>query len=308
MKELVSQKTLKGFPGLKIHILASMGYRKVTVHMFNPHVTGEDIVGFLKRYGRVNPEKMDKVMDRMGFWTGKREFRMILNEDPQGHDGLVHPPAFFAIGGDRGYLSYHRQPPFCKKCRGSGHKEEDCEEGARCRFCSSKDHVTKDCQKQKECHACGSADHLLKDCPRRPKARGGGPGKRAATEMTGDYGPSSSAGEGGQKDPQTSGKKEAASKTASAVGASKGGARTGSEAFNNGVGAAKNTLGEKKVNKHKDTEKVMESNQSGDEVTGGGLEGDRVSALSFDSGQPACLFGPASPEADLGQETPSYIK
>ena len=90
-------KVSEMFPGLKVYSLGAWNNRIVTVHMYDPHVPIEDIVGFLQRYGRVerNPEK---VMDRTGFWTGKRTFKILLNKDPAGHDGLAHPPAFFTIG------------------------------------------------------------------------------------------------------------------------------------------------------------------------------------------------------------------
>ena len=272
MKELVGKTGLKEFPGLKITVLADMGYRKVTLHMFDPHVKMEDILDFLKCFGRVKPGNVEKVMDRTGFWTGKRTFHMILNEDPQGYDGLVHPPAFFTIGADRGYLSYYRQPPFCKKCRGSGHREKDCGEGAKCRFCSSKEHETKVCPKTKECYTCGSTSHLMKDCPRKGGSAGGGTGRGA----------------------ETSGEKETSSEAAATVRAAKEGARTVSQAFN-GAGAVEATSRGQKVRKKGDTEQIMDSTQSCGEWSGGGFGSEAAVALSYSSRQPSCLFGPASP-------------
>ena len=265
------------FPGVKIAVLGDKAKRTLTVHMYDPHVPNEDIVGFLKRFGCVNEDCIEKVMDRMGFWTGKRKFHVVLNTDPAGHDGLAHPPAFFTIGAERGYLSYYRQPLFCKKCRGSGHKEKNCGEGTKCRFCSSNEHETKDCKRPKECHACRSTDHLLKNCPGRSGAGGGGPGKGA----------------------EASGRSEASSKAAAALGAAKDGARKGSQAFN-GAGSGEKTSGGKKMRKQGEAEEVMDSTQSGEEKTGGGLEGEEMTALSFDSCLPACLFSPASPVTDPG--------
>ena len=260
------------FPGLKVYLLGRKAERVVTVHMYDPHVPENDIVNFLKSFGQVDEGQIEKVMDRTGFWTGKRKFAMLLKTDPAGHDGLAHPPAFFTIGAERGYLSYYRQPLFCKKCRGSGHKEKDCGEGAKCRFCSSKEHETKDCPRPKECHACGSTDHLLKNCSGRSGAGGGGPRRGA----------------------EASDRIEAASKAAAALGAAKDGARTGSQAFN-GAGAAESASGGKKVRKQGEAQELMDSMQ-----TGGGLEGEAMTALSFDSCLPACLFSPASPVTDHG--------
>ena len=269
------------FPGVKIALLGDKAERTLTVHMYDPHVPNKDIVGFLKRFGRVDEDHIEKVMDRMGFWTGKRKFDVVLNTDPAGHDGLAHPPAFFTIGAERGYLSYYRQPLFCRKCRGSGHKEKNCGEGTKCRFCSSSEHVTKDCKRPKECHACSSTDHLLKNCPGRSGAGGGGgPGRGA----------------------EASGRSEASSKAAAAIGAAKDGARKGSQAFN-GAGSGEKTAGGKKMRTQGEAEEVMDSIQSGEEKTGGGLEGEEMAALSFDSCLPDCLLSPASPVTDPGSLT-----
>ncbi|KAF3845656.1 hypothetical protein F7725_002734 [Dissostichus mawsoni] len=55
----------------------------------------------------------------MGFWTGRRQFQVLLKSEPEGVGGLKHPPASFSLGGDRGYLFYPRQPAFC---RGAGNQ------------------------------------------------------------------------------------------------------------------------------------------------------------------------------------------
>ena len=64
---------------------------------------------FLPRYGKVLSGAR-YLRDDDGIWTGKRQFRFLLNEDPDGFNGLVHPPAYIAIEPDRGYLFYSRQP------------------------------------------------------------------------------------------------------------------------------------------------------------------------------------------------------
>lgn len=75
----------------------------------------------------------------------------------------MHPPAYFNIGADKGYLFYSRQPPFCRRCRRYGHNEGRCEE-ERCRRCSKLGHTAKECSVPKTCHSCGSLDHLMKEC------------------------------------------------------------------------------------------------------------------------------------------------
>ena len=293
VKDIIVRQRDTRIIGVSMTPLSSKRLRFVTVHMYDPHVTSEAIVAFLGKFGRVYPEKEKKVLDNAGFWTGKRTFPVVLKSDPMGYDELLHPPAFFTIGADRGYLSYHRQPPFCKKCRGSGHREKDCKKGAICRFCSSKEHEAKDCTRAKDCHACGSAGHLLKDCPVRSGTGGVGPRRDLVKEKAGDAGPSSPAGEGGKIAQQ------AVLRTTTAVRAAKDGARTGSQAFN-GAGAAGETSAEKKVRMDGEREEEMdsESEESEEDIPGGGPEGEKVTVLSFDSGLPACLFGPASPRTE----------
>ena len=280
--------------GLRIINVMPKGWKKVTLHMYDPHVKIEDIMCFLRSYGLVDPKQATKVKDKAGFWTGKWEFPMKFNADSAGPDGLAHPPAVFAIGADRGYLSYFGQPPFCKMCRRSGHRGKDCDSVEICRFCSSKEHQTKDCKRPKDCHACGSTDHVLKDCTGRGGAAGGGHERGVMLQKTGSAGPSSPVGGGGQKSPQTSGRKEAPLKPPTGE---KEGARKGSETFNGNGGKTLFDRG-KKVRLDGETEN-MDTVENVEEGAGGGLDG----ALSFDSRQPACLFGPPSP-ATIGRESP----
>ena len=140
-------------------------FRVVFVHMYNPFVTAEEIKGFLSKYGEVISSPR-KIIDLMGFWTGRTSFQMLLKMDPAGFDGLVHPPAFFNIGADRGFCFYSRQPQFCRRCRKHGHTEGACVQVA-CRFCNEAGHEAKDCPSPKACHRCGTIGHLYRDCPQR---------------------------------------------------------------------------------------------------------------------------------------------
>ena len=175
--------------GIKTH-------RTITVHMYNPHVATEVIIDFLSQYAMVDPDcAVRAVTDKMGIWNGKRDIVVELKEDPGGADGLSHPPAFFNIGGERGYLYYRAQPPFCKKCRAGGHRASACPSGTE----------------PKACHTCGSTTHLLKDCPERGGARGGAPTGRGTPR---DNGPPAPHAEGGNKKrPPPRGEKGAPSKT-----------------------------------------------------------------------------------------------
>ena len=262
---------------LKCYNLDHTDYRLVTVHMYNPHVTAETIEGFLLRYARVDLGKRKDCKDTCGIWNGKRMFCCYLKSDPGGYDGLVHPPALFSIGADRGYLYYARQPLFCKKCRGNGHREDTCKGLRRCRFCAAEGHLAEDCPSPKACHTCGATDHLAKSCPKRCVAGGGRPG-------------------GGRN-----GQEEASAEASKGTGEMKDGARTGSQAFK-GNGASNVAPDGKKARMNGKTEEEMDV---GVEMTGGldQAEGEMVAGLSFVSGLPAGLFGPPSPAPSEGTPT-----
>ncbi|KAJ3592294.1 hypothetical protein NHX12_007422 [Muraenolepis orangiensis] len=142
-------------------------FRVVTVHMYNPFVTDQAVGFFLGNYGEVVAAAR-RVNDPWGFWTGRRQFQVLLKADPEGAGGLKHPPAFFNIGGDRGFLFYAMQPPFCRRCRRVGHRESDCA-GGRCRRCGEGGHEAKDCLIPKACNGCGELGHLYRSCPSRKR-------------------------------------------------------------------------------------------------------------------------------------------
>lgn len=55
------------------------------------------------------------IKNSLGIWTGKRQIRIKLEEDPTSEDGCRHQPPVFSIGVDRGYLVYAGQPLCCRK-------------------------------------------------------------------------------------------------------------------------------------------------------------------------------------------------
>ena len=263
--------------------MSSKNDKQIIVHMYDPHVTVQEIGAFLMRYASSIGKPTRKIVDDMGIWTGKIDFmRVTLKRDPEGFDGFAHPPAFFNIGKVRGHLFYRGQPSFCKKCRGSGHRAGECMDGPA----------------PKACHSCRSTDHLLKDCPERGRAGGGGPGRGAAG--TGAPGPG-----GGQNVPGKSGGKEAKPKATTEKDGLKGGARKGSQAFN-GAGVSSPSAG-KKFRTMENVEEEMDSLASGEEWTVGGVEGGRVEVLGYDTGQPSCLFAPPSP-APSGEMSPERVE
>ncbi|MBN3316853.1 ZCHC3 protein, partial [Atractosteus spatula] len=135
--------------------------RWLVVHMYDPFVEDRELTAFLSRHVDV-VEAPKSIIDRKGFWTGKRLYHVQLREDKNVEGGYVHPPANFALGASRGYLYYRDQPIFCRSCYGFGHLEKDC--GAKeCTRCGSKDHARKYCR-AKYCSVCGEEDHLYKNC------------------------------------------------------------------------------------------------------------------------------------------------
>ena len=153
------------FSDFEVLNLDRPNFRVVTVHMYNPYVTCEQIVAFLSAYGDVFPGSR-KVMDLLGFWTGRTQFHVLLKADPNGIEGMAHPPAFFNIAADRGFLFYNRQPQFCRKCKKHGHSEGACG-FVWCRDCKAYGHETRECPFPKMCSGCGKVGHMNKDCPER---------------------------------------------------------------------------------------------------------------------------------------------
>nr|XP_029524912.1 uncharacterized protein LOC115134918 [Oncorhynchus nerka] len=148
--------------------LGKSNFRLVTVNMYNPHVTDEEVRSFLGRY-MDNVSSARLIRDSLGFWTGKRVFQTLLREDPEGQDGFLHPPAMFSLGADRGTLYYARQPPFCRRCMAYGHILASCDT-RKCRYCGSGEHEARD---------CGSSAHLWRECPARQRSYTSAAGGRA---------------------------------------------------------------------------------------------------------------------------------
>ena len=156
------------FTSFEIVSLDRPNFRLITIHMYNPYVTTEQMIRFLSNYGEVN-NSTRRLMDMLGFWTGRTQFQVLLKEDPEGFEGLAHPPAFFNIGADRGFMFYSRQPPFCRKCRKQGHQEGACG-FVRCRVCTAYGHEPKDCPHLGVCNICGKSGHFYRDCPEKRRS------------------------------------------------------------------------------------------------------------------------------------------
>ncbi|KAJ8356798.1 hypothetical protein SKAU_G00195920 [Synaphobranchus kaupii] len=127
----------------KLEPLHRNSHRVLTVQMYNPWVTEETLRDFLAKYVTVLPG-VEKIRDTLGIWTGERQFRIMLKEDPGGYHGFLHPPASFTIGEDEGHLIYAGQPSLCRKCSRHGHTAETCSL-QRCCYCEGLGHDASDC-------------------------------------------------------------------------------------------------------------------------------------------------------------------
>ena len=175
----------KPVKGLRLRRSYGDNMRIVTLHMYNPRVSKEAVMGFVGRYAQVLKGTTEKMVGDYGIWTGTWRMATWLRSDPEGYEGRAHPPAFFEIGRDRGYLQYWRQPPFCRRCRRSGHTYGTCDEEVRCRLCSETGHKAAGCTRSRACHGCGSRTHMVRDCPGRGGAAGGATGGGVRADVVG---------------------------------------------------------------------------------------------------------------------------
>uniref|UniRef100_A0A8C4TGD6 CCHC-type domain-containing protein n=1 Tax=Erpetoichthys calabaricus TaxID=27687 RepID=A0A8C4TGD6_ERPCA len=137
----------------------------VTVHVFNPFVEEEDIVTFLSYYCE-SVSSLRWIRDCYGIWTGKRQFKVTLKEDRNSADGLRHPPAYFSLGPNKGYLFYNGQLKHCNRCGQEGHLATFCSL-VRCRNCDNLGHTAKTCPNDKRCDLCKEHGHVFQTCPHR---------------------------------------------------------------------------------------------------------------------------------------------
>jgi len=128
----------------------------VTIQVYNPYVGDEAVAGFLRRYGNVDMQPK-YLRDSFGIWTGRRQFRVLLREDPDSTDGLKHPPAYFSIGADRGFLFYSGQPVFCRQCR-FWTPDDGLRPSSLPELWGNWDGAAT-CDAPRHCHGCGDAGH-----------------------------------------------------------------------------------------------------------------------------------------------------
>uniref|UniRef100_A0AAY4B708 CCHC-type domain-containing protein n=1 Tax=Denticeps clupeoides TaxID=299321 RepID=A0AAY4B708_9TELE len=153
--------------GLKEYTMEQLWWadkKIITVHVFNPFLPAETVRKYLQQFVDLQPGHRE-MRDELGIWNGRRQFQARLRSDPLAPDGLCHPLGYFNIEGNRGYLFYPQQPPFCRLCLGRGHTADACT-NMRCRNCLDKGHMAKDCTGPRRCRICGGDDHLARACPK----------------------------------------------------------------------------------------------------------------------------------------------
>lgn len=85
--------------------------------------------------------------------------------DPDGIGAVMHPPANFSIGVNKGYLCYYGQPSYHRACFRYGHTKEDCLQGTTCRNCKKSGHEASVCPFSPLCDMCRASDHTCRTCP-----------------------------------------------------------------------------------------------------------------------------------------------
>ncbi|MBN3285637.1 ZCHC3 protein, partial [Polyodon spathula] len=139
--------------------------RVVNVHLYNPYVPAEDVATFLGQFCNVIRPPI-KSLDEFGLWNGTWKVRICFRTCADGYEEVWHPPSFFSIGSNRGYLYYVGQPDVCRKCNKRGHKAEKNKKYKKyCRNCAGTGHYTKECKEKRKCNLCGSSAHLFFKCP-----------------------------------------------------------------------------------------------------------------------------------------------
>ncbi|KAJ1209938.1 hypothetical protein NDU88_005307 [Pleurodeles waltl] len=163
-----SRRDEKPFADFHLECQLVLEVKRMTVHVYNPHVNIQDLTTFLRRHCTVTREP-SRNLDSDGIWDGKWTVMVKLKEDPAAPDGIHHPPSSFSLGRDSGYLFYPGQPRLCNKCSKPGHTAKDCTVQV-CKNCKREGHTARACKEEAPCNLCGAVGHRFKDCPQRAKS------------------------------------------------------------------------------------------------------------------------------------------
>ncbi|KAJ1191810.1 hypothetical protein NDU88_001125 [Pleurodeles waltl] len=157
--------------------------KRMTVHVYNPHINIQDLTTFLRRHCTLTREP-SRNLDSDGIWDSKWTIMVKMKEDPAAPDGIHQPPSSFSLGCDSGYLYYPGQPKLSNKCSKPCHTAKDCTVQV-CKNCKREGHTARVCKEEAPCNLCGAVGHRFKDCPQRAKsyAQVAKPPGRAAQEV-----------------------------------------------------------------------------------------------------------------------------
>ncbi|KAJ1169356.1 hypothetical protein NDU88_001249 [Pleurodeles waltl] len=104
-----SRRDEKPFADFHLEYQLVLEVKRMTVHVYNPHVNIQDLTTFLRRHCTVTREP-SRNLDTDGIWDGKWTVMVKLKEDPAAPHGIHHPPSSFSLGRDSGYLYYPGSP------------------------------------------------------------------------------------------------------------------------------------------------------------------------------------------------------
>ncbi|KAJ1199923.1 hypothetical protein NDU88_003755 [Pleurodeles waltl] len=163
-----SRRDVKPFSDFHLECQLVMTVKRMTLHVYNPHVNIQDLTTFLCLHCTVTREPSCN-LDSDGIWDGKSSVMVKLKEDPAALDGIHHPPSSFSLGRDSGYLYYPGQPKLCNKCSKPGYTAKDCTVQV-CKICKREGHTARACKEESPCNLCSAVGHSFKDCPQRAKS------------------------------------------------------------------------------------------------------------------------------------------
>ncbi|KAJ1080856.1 hypothetical protein NDU88_001045 [Pleurodeles waltl] len=158
----------KPFIDFHLECQLMMEVKRMTVHIYNPHVNIQDLTTFLRCHCILTEEPSHN-LDSDSIWDAKWTVMVKLKEDPVAPDGIHHPPSSFYLGRDSGYLSYPRQPKLCNKCSKLGHTAKDCTVQV-CKNCKREGHTARAFKEEAPSTLYGAVGHRFKDCPQRAKS------------------------------------------------------------------------------------------------------------------------------------------
>ncbi|KAJ1084053.1 hypothetical protein NDU88_004207 [Pleurodeles waltl] len=163
-----SRRDEKSFSDFHLESQLMMEVKRMTVHVYKPHVNIQDLTTFLRRHCIVMKEPSCN-LDSVGVWDGRWTVMVKLKEDAAALDGIHHPPSSFSLGCDSGYLYYPRQPKLRNKCNKPGHTAKDCTVQVY-KNCKREGHTARVCKEETPCNLYGAVGHRFKDCPQRAKS------------------------------------------------------------------------------------------------------------------------------------------